>query len=63
MTDGNVMIENRKLDQKNQKKIIQLKERLIDLIEITSMYESLPSFYFNKQINEILIELEDMEEV
>lgn len=46
---------------KNLKKIIELEERLIDLLETVSMYNEIPSIYFDIQINEILSELEELE--
>jgi len=51
------------MKKKNQQKIIQLEERLMELIDVSSMYEDLPSIYFDIQINEILIELENLGDI
>ena len=53
----------RKMKKKPHKKTIRLEERLMDLIEVRSMYEDLPSIYFDIQINEILIELENIRDI
>ena len=46
---------------KNLKKIVELEEKLIDLLEIVPMYDGIPSIYFDIQMNEILSELEELE--
>lgn len=51
------------MNVKNRKKILQLEDRLIDLMETIIKYEDIPSIYFDIQIKEILIELERLEGV
>lgn len=49
------------MNKKNLKKIVELEERLMDLLEIVSIYDGIPTIYFDIQINEILSELEELD--